>query len=134
MIATASPADALEVEWSTGSDGLQTLSIPSSQIPGYDLLGVKWAFRDPRPSPNYLGICAVNSKTKSTAVSGLLGDLLTDNWKLSSVSLGDGTLTLTAMAGQETLYPRWAITNNVVAFSDKSAYALLEADMFFEPI
>ncbi|KAG9043592.1 hypothetical protein FS837_009372 [Tulasnella sp. UAMH 9824] len=39
---TESSADALELEWSTGSDGLSILSIPGSQIPGYDLLGLKW--------------------------------------------------------------------------------------------
>ncbi|KAG8925348.1 hypothetical protein FRC01_010319 [Tulasnella sp. 417] len=45
--ATSSIVDALELEWSTGSDGLQTLSIPDSQIPGYDLLGVRWYYTDP---------------------------------------------------------------------------------------
>ncbi|KIO16408.1 hypothetical protein M407DRAFT_33945, partial [Tulasnella calospora MUT 4182] len=43
---TSSIADALELEWSISSDGLQTLSIPGSQIPGYDLLGIKWKYGD----------------------------------------------------------------------------------------
>ncbi|KAG9049008.1 hypothetical protein FS837_011482 [Tulasnella sp. UAMH 9824] len=43
---TLSVADALELEWNTGSDGLQTLSIPGSQIPGYDLLGMRWFHKD----------------------------------------------------------------------------------------
>ncbi|KIO28256.1 hypothetical protein M407DRAFT_22470 [Tulasnella calospora MUT 4182] len=48
ICATRSLADALEVEWTTGSDGVQTLSIPGSQIPGYDLLGIKWNRDDPQ--------------------------------------------------------------------------------------
>ncbi|KIO16666.1 hypothetical protein M407DRAFT_33678 [Tulasnella calospora MUT 4182] len=39
--------DALEFEWNKGFDAPQTLSIPRSQIPGYDLLGVKWLYENP---------------------------------------------------------------------------------------
>ncbi|KIO19069.1 hypothetical protein M407DRAFT_31282 [Tulasnella calospora MUT 4182] len=46
VVSTSSIADALELEWSISSDGLQTLSIPGSQIPGYNLLGVKWRLDD----------------------------------------------------------------------------------------
>ncbi|KAG8912131.1 hypothetical protein FRC01_005272, partial [Tulasnella sp. 417] len=46
VTSTYSIADALQLDWNTSPDGVQTLSIPGSQILGHDLLGVKWTGGD----------------------------------------------------------------------------------------
>lgn len=75
VASTSSVADALELEWSTSSDGVQTLSIPrvscdrlsfssdphydfQSQIPGYDLLGLKWSSNDPSQQKKSVTFCS----------------------------------------------------------------------------
>ncbi|KIO17460.1 hypothetical protein M407DRAFT_32867 [Tulasnella calospora MUT 4182] len=98
---TSSIADALELEWSIAPDGLETLSIPGSQITGYDLLGIKWRYDDMSMRNHSLSLCVVDSRTNSSSVSSHFGDLLTIAWKISADNRrSDGILTVSAMAGK----------------------------------
>ncbi|KIO19059.1 hypothetical protein M407DRAFT_31272 [Tulasnella calospora MUT 4182] len=121
-------ASALELELSISSDGLQTLSIPGSQIPGYDLLGIKWSYDDISKPNNSLSFCVVDSRTNSSSISSHSGDLLTFAWKVSADNRrSDGILTVSAMAGKEKLHPRWQISFNAVWFSEERYYAAFAA-------
>ncbi|KIO26909.1 hypothetical protein M407DRAFT_23848 [Tulasnella calospora MUT 4182] len=83
---TSSLADALEFEWNPGSGNQHMLSIPNSQFPGYDVLGLRWCAKIPkgeRDLSNFLSLCAVDSQTKSTAFSSVSGDVVIDAWKVS---------------------------------------------------
>ncbi|KIO24617.1 hypothetical protein M407DRAFT_25957 [Tulasnella calospora MUT 4182] len=116
VITSSFLTDALELEWIPSSYGLQTLSIPGSQIPGYNLLGMKWFPDDPPggfksvppatvdtfPSSvsSVLFICAVDSHTNSTALNSARGTLLTNNWKISIEHRTTGEIIrVSAMAG-----------------------------------
>lgn len=135
VASTSSVADALELEWSTSSDGVQTLSIPRSQIPGYDLLGLKWSSNDPSQQKNYLGFCVVDSLTNSTSISSFSGRLFTDTWKISAKDgRSDGSLNVSVVAGTDTVYPGWIKSSNLVWFSDQNTWPGHRAELFFEPI
>ncbi|KIO17216.1 hypothetical protein M407DRAFT_174948 [Tulasnella calospora MUT 4182] len=134
--ASSSLANALEVEWNPGAEGPQMLSIPNSQIPGYDVLGVRWKLNSSKPSDdNYLAICAVNSQTNSTASSTFSGDILTNVWKLSSEGGRAGLMTVSpVVSGGEELFGRWNNPSKFVWFAAKSVHSDYTAGVFFEPI
>ncbi|KIO15849.1 hypothetical protein M407DRAFT_34543 [Tulasnella calospora MUT 4182] len=157
VVSSASLADALELEWIPASYGLQTLSIPESQVPGCDSLGMKWYPNDPPGQYNVLWLCAVDSHTNSTALDEAQGTLLTNNWKMSIGNKASHEIvTVSAMAGsgavriltlwhavsywanfrypKELLYSRWSCSGGGVWFTTGNSYRESSAEFFFEPI
>lgn len=134
--ATVSLSEALEVEYeSLGvGDGGQILTIPDNQIPGCDVLGMKWYHHDMAKTDNCLALCGVDSRSGLGSPSqAFVGPLLKAPWKLLQVKEKRAVLAFSQFGMRLFCMSRSGNRGNIWFRTAKLRHEV-DVELFFEPV
>lgn len=106
IMLTKAAIEALEVVYDPATAKEQTLQLPDNQIPGCDVLGIKFYYEDTTKSDNWLALCGVNSNSgNGSPGQKYVGPLSVNTWKVSPTADSKGLRSLLAANGQAYFSP-----------------------------